>query len=121
METTHRWKRCIGLYESTSERCSDEDFAIPFGLALIPFTIWGIFEFFKGNKDYFGLVILIISPALVYFGTASKLGDVQIQIEKENKRLESMTSRERLMRNILIYGFLIAVMFLCALLPMIIL
>ncbi|MDO0822654.1 hypothetical protein [Desulfosporosinus nitroreducens] len=60
--------------------------AIPFGLALIPFTIWGILEFFNGNRDYFGLVILIISPALVYFGTANKLGDVQIQIEKENKR-----------------------------------
>lgn len=78
-------------------------------------------EFFKGNRDYFGLVILIISPALVYFGTASKLGDVQIQIKKENKRLEAKTSRERLIRNILIYGFLIAVMFLCAPLPMIIL
>ncbi|KGK82710.1 hypothetical protein DP73_20355 [Desulfosporosinus sp. HMP52] len=78
-------------------------------------------SFLKVIETIFGLVILIISPDLVYFGTASKLGDVQIQIEKENKRLEAMTSRERLIRNILIYGFLIAVMFLCALIPMIIL
>jgi len=51
--------------------------------------------------------------------TVLKLDDIKILIEKQNLKLKSMTQKEKLIRNLAVYGFIVVIMLLGILLPFI--